>query len=62
MSRNDVLNNYTIYFQTQYILYPFYIPLSMTVAMEDFLLLVGVGVVYLVALLAYNKFGKTKEE
>ena len=57
-----MLNNYTIYFQTQYILYPFYIPLSMTVAMEDFLLLVGVGVVYLVALLAYNKFGKTKEE
>lgn len=44
------------------LLYSVYIPLCMTVAMEDFLLLVGVGVVYLVALLAYNKFGKTKEE
>lgn len=34
----------------------------MTVAMEDFLLLIGVAAVYVVALLAYNKFGKVKEE
>ena len=30
----------------------------MAIAMSEFLILIGCGVVYLGALLAYNKFGK----
>lgn len=33
----------------------------MAIAMSEFLILIGCGVVYLGALVAYNKFGKKAE-
>lgn len=37
------------------------IPVSMTIAMSEFIILIGFGIAYLAALVAYNTLGKKSE-
>ena len=43
------------------LIYCIHIPVHMTTSMEEFIIVIALGIIYIGALIAYNKFGKKKD-
>ena len=59
--KNNGMHNRMRYDGKIRLIYCIHIPVHMTTSMEEFIIVIALGIIYIGALIAYNKFGKKKD-